>query len=62
MAHDETNSLGLGDIVRIEACRPISRTKKFAVAEVLIKSKFNAQGGPAVPIATTTAATEPVQD
>lgn len=40
MAHDETNTVGLGDVVRIEACRPISKTKKFAVAEVLAKSKF----------------------
>ena len=40
MAHDETNSVGVGDVVRIEACRPISKTKKFAVAEVLAKSKF----------------------
>lgn len=39
MAHDETNALGIGDTVRIEACRPISASKRFAVAEVLQKSK-----------------------
>lgn len=42
MAHDESNGVGVGDVVRIEACRPMSATKRFAVAEVLRKSKFPA--------------------
>lgn len=40
MAHDETNALDVGDIVRIEACRPLSASKRFAVAELLQKSKI----------------------
>ena len=34
-AHDETNACHLGDVVRIEECRPISRDKRWRVIEVL---------------------------
>lgn len=34
-AHDETNSAKLGDTVRIEESRPISRDKRWRVLEVL---------------------------
>ena len=37
MVHDEGNLCSAGDIVRIEACRPISATKHFALAEILQK-------------------------
>ena len=37
MVHDEGNLCSVGDIVRIEACRPISATKHFALAEILQK-------------------------
>ncbi len=30
-AHDETNRHKIGDVVRIEECRPISKTKRWAV-------------------------------
>jgi len=30
-AHDETNSCSVGDLVRIEECRPISKTKSWKV-------------------------------
>jgi small subunit ribosomal protein S17 len=30
-AHDETNSCKVGDIVRIEECRPISKSKCWRV-------------------------------
>ena len=30
-AHDETNSRKVGDFVRIEECRPISKTKSWVV-------------------------------
>lgn len=30
-AHDEANSAKTGDLVQIEECRPISRTKRWAV-------------------------------
>ena len=32
-AHDETNSAKAGDIVRIRECRPISKTKTWAVLD-----------------------------
>ncbi len=30
-AHDETNSVKTGDIVRIQECRPISKNKRWTV-------------------------------
>ncbi|MEX0921813.1 MAG: 30S ribosomal protein S17 [Rhodovibrionaceae bacterium] len=30
-AHDEANSCKVGDVVRIEECRPISKTKSWMV-------------------------------
>ncbi|CAM0139815.1 hypothetical protein VKS41_000800 [Umbelopsis sp. WA50703] len=35
LAHDENSKCALGDIVRIEACRPLSKRKHFSVAEVI---------------------------
>ncbi|MCH2550007.1 MAG: 30S ribosomal protein S17 [Alphaproteobacteria bacterium] len=32
-AHDESDSLAVGDKVRIRECRPISRNKRFEVIE-----------------------------
>jgi small subunit ribosomal protein S17 len=32
-AHDETNTLAIGDQVRIRECRPISKSKRFEVIE-----------------------------
>ena len=32
-AHDETNNLVVGDMVRIRECRPLSRNKHFEVIE-----------------------------
>ena len=34
-AHDETNAVKVGDRVRISETRPLSRTKRWQVAEVL---------------------------
>ena len=34
-AHDETNEYTVGDVVRIEETRPMSKTKKWRVVEVL---------------------------
>lgn len=31
MAHDEHNSLKVGDVVRIRECRPLSRRKRWEV-------------------------------
>ncbi|MEM1020520.1 MAG: 30S ribosomal protein S17 [Sphingomonadales bacterium] len=32
-AHDEANAFAIGDIVRIEECKPISKTKSWTVLE-----------------------------
>ena len=32
-AHDENNSFKVGDVVRIEECRPISKNKSWTVIE-----------------------------
>lgn len=35
MAHDEGNRCQIGDRVRIEECRPLSRHKRWRVVEIL---------------------------
>ncbi len=37
-AHDETNEVGIGDIVRIMETRPLSKTKHWRVVEVVEKA------------------------
>ena len=37
-AHDETNKAKLGDTVRIVATKPISKTKRFYLAEIVEES------------------------
>lgn len=34
-AHDEENTCKVGDVVRIEETRPLSRTKRWRVVEIL---------------------------
>ena len=34
-AHDEEGNAKMGDIVRITECRPLSRTKRWRLAEVI---------------------------
>ena len=36
--HDENNTANLGDLVRIEECRPMSKTKKFKLVEIVEKA------------------------
>ena len=38
VAHDEANASAAGDIVRIRECRPMSRTKRWRVIEVVEKA------------------------
>jgi small subunit ribosomal protein S17 len=38
-AHDETNECSLGDRVRIRETRPLSKTKRWAVVQILEKAK-----------------------
>ena len=37
-AHDENNECGMGDIVRIAETRPVSKTKRWRVIEVVRKA------------------------
>ncbi|GAA4417939.1 30S ribosomal protein S17 [Georgenia halophila] len=38
-AHDETNEVGVGDLVRIMETRPLSAAKRHRVVEILEKAK-----------------------
>ncbi|MDO5701429.1 MAG: 30S ribosomal protein S17 [Bowdeniella nasicola] len=38
-AHDEDNSCGVGDLVRIMETRPLSATKHWRIVEILEKAK-----------------------
>ena len=38
-AHDEQNSAGTGDLVRLAETRPLSATKRWRVVEILEKAK-----------------------
>lgn len=38
-AHDETNDCHAGDVVRIMETRPLSKTKKWRVVEVIERAK-----------------------
>jgi len=39
MAHDEKNECNEGDTVRIMECRPLSKSKKWRMVEVLERAK-----------------------
>jgi small subunit ribosomal protein S17 len=36
-AHDDANACAIGDLVRIEECRPMSKEKRWRVIEVLTR-------------------------
>jgi small subunit ribosomal protein S17 len=38
-AHDEANSAGIGDTVRVVETRPLSKTKRWRLAEIVEKAK-----------------------
>ena len=38
-AHDEDNKCGLGDVVKIVETRPLSRQKRWRVAEIMVKGE-----------------------
>ena len=38
-AHDEKNSAGVGDIVKIRETRPISKDKRWVLTEIVEKAK-----------------------
>jgi small subunit ribosomal protein S17 len=37
-AHDESNACQMGDIVIIKQCRPLSKTKRWSIVEILNKN------------------------
>ncbi len=39
-AHDETNQYRIGDVVVIEECRPISKTKAWKVTRLVERAKL----------------------
>ena len=39
MAHDEKQEAGIGDLVRIMETRPLSRTKRWRLVEIIEKAK-----------------------
>jgi small subunit ribosomal protein S17 len=39
VAHDEKDECGMGDIVNIVETRPMSKTKRWRVSEILTKAK-----------------------
>ncbi|MDO4665314.1 MAG: 30S ribosomal protein S17 [Actinomycetaceae bacterium] len=38
-AHDENNECGIGDLVRLMETRPLSKTKRWRVADIIEKAK-----------------------
>lgn len=38
-AHDEQNTAGIGDMVRIMETRPLSKTKRWRLVEIIEKAK-----------------------
>ena len=40
-AHDEANEIHTGDVVMIEECRPVAKTKSWRVAKLLEKAAAN---------------------
>lgn len=39
VAHDEANAAGIGDVVRIMETRPLSKTKRWRLVEIIEKAK-----------------------
>ena len=38
-AHDENNTAGIGDVVKIMETRPMSKTKRWRLVEIIEKAK-----------------------
>ena len=39
MAHDEKNEAGIGDLVKVVECRPLSKRKSCRLVEIIEKAK-----------------------
>lgn len=44
-AHDERNEAGVGDLVEVVECRPISKTKHWRLVRIIEKAPRQATGG-----------------
>lgn len=42
-AHDEQNQAKVGDVVKIRMCRPLSKTKRWKLVEVIQKARTDLQ-------------------
>ena len=38
-AHDEQNTCSIGDVVRIQECRPLSKDKRWRLVEIVERAK-----------------------
>jgi small subunit ribosomal protein S17 len=38
-AHDEANECGMGDVVMVEQCRPLSKNKSWRLVKIVEKSQ-----------------------
>ncbi len=47
-AHDETNQAGLGDLVEVAECRPISKTKNWRLVRIIQRAPRQAGEGGAL--------------
>lgn len=39
IAHDESNTCSIGDLVKIQECRPLSKRKSWTLVEILERAK-----------------------
>lgn len=37
-AHDENNECSIGDTVTVEQCRPLSKTKRWKLVDIVVKA------------------------
>lgn len=45
MAHDESGQAGVGDMVEIASCRPLSKHKRWRLVRIVEKAPEDAMGG-----------------
>lgn len=43
MAHDEKNEAGVGDTVRVVECRPLSKSKRWRLVEIITRARKDAE-------------------
>ncbi|KAI7749762.1 hypothetical protein M8C21_011136, partial [Ambrosia artemisiifolia] len=60
MAHDEHNHCNIGDRVKLDPSRPLSKRKNWVVAEILKKARIYTPPSPSQPAATDSGSKTPV--